>query len=123
MKHGTFALATLLCIALSIGASAQATWNYPTNGSTVGAPTYFDCTAPVTPNYMKLWIQGNSIWTVHGTNRLAFVYFLTNGTYTVNCQYNDGTTHDNQITITVTNNLYDTGQVDDDPFTNTNPDW
>jgi len=41
----------------------------------------------------------------------------------MDCQYNDGTTHDNFITITVTNNLYDTGQVDDDPFTNTNPNW
>ena len=95
---------------VSISSSSASVWNYPQDGATVGNPTYFDFTAPVTPNYMKLWIQGNSIWTVHGTNRLSFVYFLTNGTYTVNCQYNDGTTHDNQITITVTNNLYDTGR-------------
>jgi len=136
MKVGKFALTTLLCIGLSIVASAQATWNYPQNGSTVGNPTYFDCTAPVTPNYMKLWISGASsaIWTVHATNRLVFVNNLAPGTYTMNCQYNDGTTHNSLITITVGSNFYDgTGDypkgtnqagLDDDPYNNGNDyDW
>lgn len=122
MRYFLF-IATMLVVAVS--SSSASVWNYPQDGATVGNPTLFDCTAPVTPNYMKLWINGSStsIWTVHNTNRLILVYFLANGTYTMDCQYNDGTTHDNFITITVTNNLYDTDQVDDDPFTNSNPDW
>lgn len=122
MKRYLFLAATVI---VSVCCSSASVWNYPQNGATVGNPTLFDCTAPVTPNYMKLWINGSStsIWTVHNTNHLMFVHFLPNGTYTMDCQYNDGTTHDNFITITVTNNLYDTGQVDDDPFTNTNPNW
>ncbi|HEY1527357.1 MAG TPA: hypothetical protein VGH51_14065 [Candidatus Angelobacter sp.] len=122
MKRFLFLAATLI---LSVSSSSASVWNYPQDGATVGNPTLFDCSAPATANYMKLWINGSStsIWTVHNTNRLAFVYFLPNGTYTMNCQYNDGTTHDNLITITVTNNLYDANNVDDDPFTNTNPNW
>src|ERR1700753_3570783 len=99
--------ATIILLACSASASVC---NYPQNGATVGNPTLFDCTAPGAPNYMKLWVQGSStsIWTVHNTNHLVFVHDLPNGTYTMDCQYNDGTTHDNLITITVTNNLYDT---------------
>ena len=122
MKYYLLLAATII---LSVCSASASVWNYPQNGATVGNPTLFDCTAPVTPNYMKLWINGSStsIWTVHNTNRMVIVYDLPNGTYTMDCQYNDGTTHDNFITITVTNNLYDTGQVDDDPFTNTSPNW
>ena len=111
MKLYWLLLATLLSTVTNLSA---AVWNYPLDGSTVGNPTYFDCTAPVTPNYMKLWVHGSStsIWTVHNTNRLVFVYYLANGTYTMDCQYNDGTTHDNYITITVANNLYDAANVD-----------
>src|ERR1700733_11232752 len=122
MKRSLLLAATLI---LSVCSASASVWNYPQNGATVGNPTLFDCTAPGTPNYMQLWVQGSSTstWTVHHANHMVFVHDLHNGTYTMDCQYNDGTTHDNLITITVTNNLYDTGQVDDDPFTNTSPNW
>jgi len=122
MKLYWLLLATLLSTVTNLSA---AVWNYPLDGSTVGNPTYFDCTAPVTPNYMKLWVHGSStsIWTVHNTNRLVFVYYLANGTYTMDCQYNDGTTHDNYITITVANNLYDAANVDDDAYNVGQPYW
>jgi len=122
MKIPLFAITVLLIIVPNLSA---AVWNYPQNGSTVGNPTYFDCTAPVTPNYMKLWIQGSStsLWTVHNTNHLVFVYDLPNGTYTMNCQYNDGTTHNNFVTINVTNNLYDAANVDDDQYNVGRPFW
>jgi len=118
MKRFVFLAATLV---LCLGTLHAAVWNYPQDGSTVGNPTLFDCTAPVTPNYIKLWIAGNSIWTVHGTNRLAFAYYLPNGVYTANCQYDDGTVHNNTITITVTDNLYDAVNVDDEPWSKNNP--
>ena len=122
MKTLMLFLATLLVTVANVSASV---WNYPLDGSTVGNPTYFDCTAPGSPSYMKLWVHGSStsLWTVHGTNHLVFVYDLPNGTYQMDCQYNDGTTHDNYITITVADNLYDAANVDDDPYNQGEPNW
>jgi hypothetical protein len=122
MKFFSLTLIAFLCLIANLSATV---WNYPQDGSTVGNPTYFDCTAPDNPNYMKLWVHGSStsIWTVHNTNHLVFVYLLPNGTYTMDCQYNDGTTHDNFITITVTNNPYDAANVDDDPYNQGMPYW
>ena len=122
MKTSLLFLATIL---VTVVPASAAVWNYPLNGNTVGNPTYFDCTAPGTPNYMKLWIHGSStsLWTVHGTNHLVFVYNLPAGTYEMDCQYNDGTTHDNFITITVAENLYDAANVDDDAYNQGEPTW
>jgi hypothetical protein len=111
----------LAIAALCLGAIASlsaSVWTYPQDGATVGNPTYFDCSAPSTATYMKLWVHGwsNSLWTVHNTKRMVFVYYLPPGTYQMNCQYSiGGTEYNNYANITVVNNLYDANNVDDDP--------
>jgi hypothetical protein len=102
-------MAAVILFAASVSFAADVTWKSPA-GTAIGSPILFDCTynnPGVTAQYMKLWIDGNPVFTNHGQNRLTYLIDLPTGSHIATCQGNDGsvTTNSPDLQLNVQSNL------------------